>query len=76
MFLYALSLEPLLKILTRSLSELPLNGCKLIARAYADDLNVVVTSDDEMSYLNTMLKSHETLTGAQVNFKKSKIVPL
>ena len=76
MFLYALSLEPLLQILTRSLSGLPLNGSKLIARAYADDLNVVVTSDDEMSYLNTMLKSHETLTGAQVNFKKSKILPL
>jgi len=78
MMLYAICINPLLHKL-----EEALNGVRIRRRspgtaaiAYADDVTVLLTAQDEDQTLQEILRIFEEATGAKINMDKSKALAI
>lgn len=74
--LYALSIEPLLHQLREKLLGLAVpaapNATPIKLSAYADDLSVFVTTDQDVAVLESRIIMYEKATSARVNWAKSE----
>ena len=77
MLLYIIYMEPFLLCLKRRLSGIQMGGFVQIDEDYADDVEVMVESDDDIVLANEIFKKFEACSGAKLSrSKKSKIFGL
>lgn len=72
--LYAMAVEPLLRTLYMTLEGLRVFNVKTVCQAYADDVSVLINTDEEMDHLRRILSKYTRSSGAQLNDKKSQIM--
>jgi endonuclease/exonuclease/phosphatase family metal-dependent hydrolase len=78
MHLYALCLNPLLHMLDTKLSGIQTDPTKQRTAiiAYADDVTLFITSQDELEAIQDALKCYQKASGAEINLKKSKAMAI
>jgi len=78
MTLYALCLHPLLRTLEDNLPGIRLGRStrSLPVVAYADDVTVLVTQPGDFAIIHEAVRCYEKATGAKLNSKKSKALPI
>ena len=75
-FLFSLSIDPLVCELHNILHGVFVNQEHLAVTSYVDDLSVVVISEKESNLINTVLRQYEQSSASEVNQNKSKALPL
>ncbi|KAI4902093.1 hypothetical protein NFI96_000916 [Prochilodus magdalenae] len=74
--LYSLVIEPLLCRLRRDLRGVPTtsdpSGTRVSLSAYADDVTVLVTAQEDVEVLESSLEVYEKASSAKVNWGKSE----
>jgi len=78
MLLYAICLNPLLCTLDKQLTGLDIGRrrARTSVIAYADDVTILVTSPSDIQKIQDALHTYEEATGAKVNIRKSRAVPI
>lgn len=76
MLLYVLSLEPLLRRIDEKLTGVNMSGAKFVARAYADDVGVVIRQENEIDILKKEIDTYSKASGGKINTGKCKILNL
>ena len=78
MALYALCINPLLQQLAEQLHGVRITprGTKTAAIAYADDISIFVSDPEDINKIQKALDTYTKASGAKINTKKSKILPL
>lgn len=78
MVLYALCINPLLQQLAEQLHGVRITsrGTKTTAIAYADDVSIFITQPEDINRIRQALETFTKASGAKINTKKSKILPL
>jgi hypothetical protein len=71
--LYALCMDPLIRTLENTLTGIQIgrNGRKTTVTAYADDVTIFVTSQNDIPILEEALRHYTAATGAKLNINKS-----
>lgn len=75
--LYAIVIEPLLMVLRqqlRGISIVELSSSEIVTTklsAYADDVTVIIRSDDDVHNLEAALKIYQEASSARINWAKS-----
>lgn len=74
--LYALSLEPLLSRIRVSIDGLILPGfnSNIVLSAYADDLVVLIKTQDDVDILTNLTVKYKNLSAAKINWDKSEAI--
>ena len=77
MLMYIIYMEPFLKALPRELSGVQLAGFREIDEDYADDVEVVVEKDEDITRINELFSKFERVSGAILSrSNKSKVLGL
>jgi hypothetical protein len=78
MHLFALCLNPLLRILDDNLPGIQLGrrDSKTAVIAYADDITIFLTSPTDIPVVQDAIRRYETASGARLNTRKSKAIAL
>ena len=78
MLLYAICLYPLLCTLDKQLTGLGRGRrrARTSVIVYADDVTILVTSPSDIQKIQDALHTYEEATGAKVNIRKSRAVPI
>ena len=76
MHLFIIFLEPLIKTIDLKIAGFKHGGKRAAARAFVDDLNVIVTDENDLHVLNEILNDFCTVSGAICNKRKSCIMGL
>jgi hypothetical protein len=78
MVLYALCLHPLLRTIEQHLPGIPIGHLtrSVPVVAYADDITVCVTRPEDFTFILQAVRCYEQATGARLNPKKSKALPI
>ena len=73
MMLYAMSVDPLFRILEQKLTGIRIGkrGPKTVAVAYADDITTFVTTPTDIPVIQETINCYEKATGARLNTRKS-----
>ncbi|CAG8800286.1 4044_t:CDS:1, partial [Cetraspora pellucida] len=74
--LYVLSFEPFLRLLVKNLSGVAINDFRFKISAFADDLTIGLGCYNDWDILYSLSTKYEKASNAEVNKKKSVIVPL
>jgi hypothetical protein len=73
--LYAISLEPFLRIAINSLSGLTIPGApqrNVVLAAYADDVSIFITNENDFNLVIPTFQNYAKFSGAELNTVKSK----
>ncbi|KAJ4442363.1 hypothetical protein ANN_03949 [Periplaneta americana] len=77
MFLFALSVEPLIRMAHRNLNSNARTISPLFtSRVYADDIVFLLRDVEECATLSRILEIYSAASGAQINARKSFLLPL
>lgn len=76
MLLFALALEPLISNLQIRLAGISIGQHRLQVFNYADDVNIIVSTQDDVVTTRNVLFQYEKGSGAQLNTKKSNYLRL
>jgi exonuclease III len=78
MLLFALCINPLLTTLDKNLQGVYIRNkrIKMTAIAYADDVTIFVTKQEEIVTIEETLRDYMLATGAQININKSKALAI
>lgn len=76
MYLFAVSLEPLLRAAHARLTGITLSGHKTVIRAFADDVGVVIRNQGELLELRRIIQRYCSASGAHVNENKCTLLNL
>ncbi|KAJ4444998.1 hypothetical protein ANN_06797 [Periplaneta americana] len=77
MFLFALSVEPLIRMAHRNLnSDARTISSLFTSRVYADDMVFLLRDVEECATLSRILEIYSAASGAQINARKSFLLPL
>ncbi|KAJ4442365.1 hypothetical protein ANN_03951 [Periplaneta americana] len=77
MFLFALSVEPLIRMAHRNLnSDARTISPLFTSRVYADDIVFLLRDVEECATLSRILEIYSAASGAQINARKSFLLPL
>ena len=76
MLLFSIVAEPLIRRITQKISGLEINGIKMICRAYADDIFILLSKPNDFPALAELLQKYHAASGTKTNWSKSKYLPL
>ena len=78
MILFALCVDPLLRILEQKLPGIHIGNRanKTVVVAYADDVTIFVNSPTDLPVIHDAIQCYEKATGARLNTRKSKVLAL
>ena len=78
MKLYAICVDPLLRILEQKLTGIRIGkrGPKILALAYADDITIFITTPMDIPVIQESIHCYEKATGARLNTRKSRALAL
>jgi hypothetical protein len=78
MHLYALCLNPLLHMIEKELRGISIDPRKprTAIMAYADDVTIMLTSQEEIKIVQDSIKSYQNASGVKINLDKSKALAI
>lgn len=74
MALFAIAIEPLLATLEQQLQGLHMNDQKIVCKAYADDVGLILTNEDDVRKALAIVNKYELASGAKLSRNKSSIM--
>lgn len=76
MILFSLSVEPLIRMFHMSLAGVNIMAEKIVSLAYADDITVALSHENDVRSIQTILDIFQSASNARVNVAKTKIYPV
>lgn len=76
MFLFAIAVDPLLRVLGHFLGGIEIHTARLACIAYADDVGIFIRRSEDIDLAFTVLQTYERASGAAINSRKTVLLPI